>query len=297
MELATIFNSGGGAHGLLAFAIFANLTHDFRQGLLAEANSSFLVEQTVNTSIARVVEVATTISASLSAYCETLPKCRNEHPLACSAAALSIDGPMLNNDALGRCREAICSAHPELLISIDIAGIGVQVSIVLLCRLVLTITTWLLQQGTKDRAFFSDDVYVLRALLGYDRYRRFEDMLKAILKRLHPSLRRFCNTILVALIEFLKALCHFSIAIVIAALVILHGGDSVSPLDRIALEIASGVGTFPVTDNLYLLASFNPSRRSWYLYLLTLCAWNLGFCVTLLSQRTISNIGPSDSDD
>ena len=300
IEPATIFNPQGAAFLLPSFALYTNITHDARQGLLPETNSSLLVAHNVNTSLNRAIEVTTIISTCLSTYCETLPKCKNKHPPRCSATVLAINGSMLNAAAMKRCHESICSAHPGQFINTDIAGIGVvssyimQVTIVLFCGLALAGSTWFQWQGAKHRSPLSDTIslHARTALPGSDEYR----ILEKKLKDRYRGPQRLRDIIIVVLVEFLKAQCFFTIAIAVAALVILRSGDSTSLLDRVALRTAGGVGVVPVTANFYLLATFNPSRRSWYLYCLSLSTWTLGFCVTLISQRTSSNLWSNGSD-
>ena len=146
---------GNPSHGFLLWhcVLYPNITNHFRQGILSEANSCFLVTNHVDTSLAKAANVTLTISTCLTQYCESLAGCNQEKLHSCSVTALSIDGSMLNIHAMDSCMRSICANHPEPLASSDIAGPGVaasyivQAGIPLLSALTLFVLVFFLENA------------------------------------------------------------------------------------------------------------------------------------------------------
>ena len=241
-------------HALWYCALYPNITNNFRLGVLSETNSSFLTASHVDTSLAKAASVTSIIWTYLAAYCESLEGCKQQNPHVCQATTLSINGSMLNTDAIDSCVQSICAKHPGAA-NTDVAGIGVltsyilQAGLTLLSALTLTILSWRLKKSDQTSS----------------------------------RTQRFYDALLATQVDFLKTQCFLSMVISIASLIVLK---SQSPVDQLALRATSIVSIVPVTLNLYILASFNPTRSSWYLYILSQCTLVLGACVVTEPQMT-----------
>lgn len=271
VEPTTIFGSASTDYGIYHCALYTYVTNDFRLGALSEADKNYLITNQVNTSLARAATITSTISTCLAEYCENLGNCKKMN--VCSVAELNINGSILDADKVGSCVQSIFASHPEPEVNTDIAGIGI-------------LAAYIVQIGIA--------LLIALILLGLVCFRKNDDVNSAN-QSVEPKqqgasrMKRFHDALLVALVEFLKAQCFLAMAISIAALVLVDSHDSLSMLDQMALVTASGVGILPTTFSLYILATFNPTRKSWFLYGLSLCTWILGFSVALSPHMAALN--------
>jgi hypothetical protein len=284
---AKVFGDTGAIYSLWRCVIYPTITDHFRQGTLPEANSSYLETNHVDTSLAKAASVTSVISTCAAAFCEYLPGCKQSTIESCSSAVLSINGSMLNIAAMDTCVQAICANHPQPLANSDIAGIGVltsyliQVGVTLLSGIILVILAWVFK-SRNDKNITQGGNYINAAnemsteSQNEDREYNFRERAS--------KLHRFYDALVVALFEFLGAQCFSSIAISVAALITLNSPTKLDFLDQSALVSAAGVGIIPVTFTLYILATFNPSRRSWYIFTLSLCSWILALSVAFSQQ-------------
>lgn len=117
------------------------------------------------------------------------------------------------------------------------------------------------------------------------------DRLRAIRQRW----RRHEQAIISALVEFHKAQCFFAISIQIAALVFLHGLDSISSFsDAFALLPISTIGYGPVAFVLWILSKYD--KVSLYLCILSQCSWALS-TVVFWKGHSFNNYATNEVQD
>ena len=296
VDPVTIFGPTGAQFGLFDCVLYTNITNAFRAGSLSGANKTYLTTKHVDTSLAHAADVTSTISTCLSEYCESLDDCKNRNTNVCSAPELSINGSMLDADKVGLCVQSICTSHPGLQANTDIAGIGIlaayifQIGIALLSALVLLgLVCFKKDDDGHISNGMNSDYNALASVTAENPDTSINPRHAQKPREKVSRTKRLYGALLVALVDFLKAQCFLAMAISIAALILLNSKGSLSMLDQMALVTASGVGVLPTTFNLYILATFNPTRKSWFLYVLSLCTWILGFSVALSPQMAALN--------
>lgn len=278
---------------------YPNITNAFRLGLLSESNNTYLVLNNVDKSLATAADVTATVSTCLAAFCETLEDCKNKSLNPCSVTALNINGSMLNTDVVDMCVQSICASQPEPKANADIAGIGIiasyiiQTSMVLLSALILVVLVRLLENTNPSTSLISNDLDRERAELRSENLDQTPHDVHESDSRStsdkSSGIRRFVDALIRALEEFLKAQCFLSISISIAALIALNSQKSLGMVDQLALVKSGGAGILPTTFNFYILASFQPGQKSWYLYILCLSTWISGFSVVFSPQMVLLN--------
>lgn len=300
-------------------ALYPNVTNDFRLGSLSAAQKSTVTADGVDTSVAKAATVTSTLSSCLSAWCESLDECKQHDPDICSASSLSINGTMLSLGAVDTCMLAICESGPSPLTNADIAGVGqvlsyiIQIGIVLLSALVLLVLrSWrkldhtsydrLPRQATESQTSMELKNFKATATkhrgLGMDVHVGLHHEAASDAQKLDTfSVSNIHDALIMALVDFLKSQCFVAIAASIAALITLNSGAQTTVLDAAALGAASGVSIIPTAFNYYVLATFNPRRKSWYLYGLALCSWIMGFSVVFSRQMLAENIANRTVDD
>ena len=274
-------------------AMYTWITRDFRLGSLSETNNTYLAINHVDTSLSHAGAVTSTVSTCLAAYCESLSDCKARHVNPCAASELSINGSVIDSLQTNTCVQAICDSHPQPQANTDIAGIGmlaayiIQVGLMILSALVL-LGLWCAHMKVGQSLYQrqpQDHAYVGVAAESEDR-----PVLPTLNETRIPVTKRLEGALLVALVDFLKAQCFLAIAISIAALILVNSQrESLGEINQLALVTASGVCILPTTFNLYLLATFNPTRKSWFLYGLSLWTWVLGYSVALSPQMAALN--------
>ncbi|KAL8793595.1 MAG: hypothetical protein Q9195_003858 [Heterodermia aff. obscurata] len=225
------------------------------------------------------MSVVDTIVPCLTAYCEGSAACKTQTPFPCLQQSLVTNGTLLRNDTVDSCIDQICASHPALRANQDIAGIGmiasyiIQTGIALLIALsLLLLTIWPkirntptatnLQTWSRDEHSKPSAEPVPDASGNHELY-----------EPLHQ-----------ALVTFLIAQNFLALAISIAALQTLNSPGALGLLDEVALGSASGSIILPTVFGLYTLASFYRGSQSWYLFLLSLLVWILGFSIALGPQ-------------
>lgn len=278
-------------------ALYSHLTNSFRSGALNKKNGSYMVTDHVDTSITKAANVTSIISTCLTGYCAGIDDCAND---VCSPSALSANGSVLNLKAMESCSQMICDGRSAPLANTDFAGIGIlisymsQVAIALLSGVILTV----LAASPIIRKWLKTTRKAIAKKVGAtsadneDQYYEF-----GFGNKQKPSrTQQFYDALLAALVEFFKAQCFVAMASSIAALIVFKSQDTGSFLDRTALMTTSSVGILPVTFTLYILATFNYTRKSWYLYFLSLCTWILAFYAAF-SLQIASNADKRNGDN
>lgn len=260
-------------------ALVPNITIQSHSGKLSQTDQTILEENNVDPNLSKARNVTLTVSTCIEGYCNALDRCRKQNPPACSVAALTIGDSMLDTDAMNSCIQSICASHPSPLANPDFAGIGIIVSYLL--GVGLSIMSALLLTFLS----FSETVNGEPLLLN-----------RAKCEVRISAPQRLYDALLAALVEFLKAQCFLAMASSIAATIWFQTHD-ISLLDGLALMTICNIGIFSVTFTYYILAVFNYTRKSWFIYLLALCTWTLSFYAAFSIQTEYTQIRNMPSYD
>lgn len=280
-------------YSLWQCALYPNITNHVRSGTISKANSSYLAKYDLDTSLAKAANVTSMISTCLAGYCDSLGDCKQKYPDSCSATALSINGSMLNGGAMDSCILSICASHPAPVANTDFAGIGIltsyllQVGIALLSALALSVLTLFIKRSQRQTGAMGQNSTHETTASWTGRDDRYNTL---VVNRDDSRTWALYDSILAALVDFLKAQCFVAIASSIAALIVLKCGDTLSMLDKTALMTAGNAGIVPVTFTLYIIAAFNSTRKSWYLYALSFCTWILAIGAALSLQISYNQV-------
>lgn len=269
-------------------ALIPNITNYSRSGELSRKNQTFLVENHVDTSLVKAQNITSSISTCLVSYCNAYYPCGIRDPLVCTVAALTINGSMLRAEAIDSCVQSICASHPKPQANVDFSGIGIVFSYVLGVGLAITSALILILLAlfctlSAKRAQSTNSSHPQTALQASSRD-QYEDIATSYkYEKQILAARKLQDALLAALVEFLKAQCFLAMASSIAA-TIWYQTQQMSLLDGLALMTACNAGIFSVTITIYILAAFNYTRRSWFLYSLVLCTWITSLYATFSIQ-------------
>lgn len=279
-------------------ALYPNVTNSARLGTLPKNDSILLVNYHADTGLAKAANVTSMITACLVGYCNTLDICKEKNHDACSETALSINGSMLSTAAMDSCLLHICTSHPAPLVNADFVGIGtissylLGVGLSLLSAVILTILMVRLKRKTEPANAEISTATTMASPGSHCRRTRFEadfEGKKFTAQRLHDAM-------VAALVEFLKTQCFLVMASSVAA-TFWYDTQYTSFLDDLGLFTVANISIFPVTFTFYILATFNSTRKSRYLYSLSLCTWIFGFYTAFSLQISYENERDASDDD